>query len=326
MDKNLKKIVVLGTGGTIAGTAARAGDNLGYSAAQVGVAELLAQVSGMAEVLKGDTLVAEQVAQVDSKDMSFAIWTTLVLRVQRYLAQDDVCGVVITHGTDTLEETAYFLHALLPTALQLHKPVVLTCAMRPASALSPDGPQNVMDAVALARTPGACGVMAVCAGVVHGALTVQKVHVYRTDAFSSGDAGPLGFMEEGVLRRVKAWPLTLSHQAAASVEKIARITTWPRVEIVMNYAGGSAAVVDALLQPLPGVAPLRGLVVAGTGNGTVHVDLMDALQRAEQAGVRVLRASRCGEGRVLPVAGSAFADSQGLSPVKARVALMLDLM
>jgi L-asparaginase len=326
MDKNLKKIVVLGTGGTIAGTAARAGDNLGYSAAQVGVAELLAAVPGMAEVLKGDTLVAEQVAQVDSKDMSFAIWTTLVLRVQRYLAQDDVCGVVITHGTDTLEETAYFLHALLPTALQLHKPVVLTCAMRPTSALSPDGPQNVMDAVALARTPGACGVMAVCAGVVHGALTVQKVHVYRTDAFSSGDAGPLGFMEEGVLRRVKAWPLTLSHQAAASVEKIARITTWPRVEIVMNYAGGSAAVVDALLQPLPGVAPLRGLVVAGTGNGTVHVDLLDALQRAEQAGVRVLRASRCGEGRVLPVAGSAFADSQGLSPVKARVALMLDLM
>jgi L-asparaginase len=326
MDKNLKKIVVLGTGGTIAGTAARAGDNLGYSAAQVGVAELLAAVPGMAEVLKGDTLVAEQVAQVDSKDMSFAIWTTLVLRVQRYLAQDDVCGVVITHGTDTLEETAYFLHALLPTALQLRKPVVLTCAMRPTSALSPDGPQNVMDAVALARTPGACGVMAVCAGVVHGALTVQKVHVYRTDAFSSGDAGPLGFMEEGVLRRVKAWPLTLSHQAAASVEKIARITTWPRVEIVMNYAGGSAAVVDALLQPLPGVAPLRGLVVAGTGNGTVHVDLMDALQRAEQAGVRVLRASRCGEGRVLPVAGSAFADSQGLSPVKARVALMLDLM
>ncbi|MGB4582589.1 MAG: asparaginase [Rhodoferax sp.] len=326
MDKNLKKIVVLGTGGTIAGTAARAGDNLGYSAAQVGVAELLAAVPGMAEVLKGDTLVAEQVAQVDSKDMNFAIWMTLVLRVQRYLAQDDVCGVVITHGTDTLEETAYFLHALLPTALQLRKPVVLTCAMRPTSALSPDGPQNVMDAVALARTPGACGVMAVCAGVVHGALTVQKVHVYRTDAFSSGDAGPLGFMEEGVLRRVKAWPLTLSHQAAASVEKIARITTWPRVEIVMNYAGGSAAVVDALLQPLPGVAPLRGLVVAGTGNGTVHVDLMAALRRAEQAGVRVLRASRCGEGRVLPVAGSAFADSQGLSPVKARVALMLDLM
>jgi L-asparaginase len=325
-DKSLKKIVVLGTGGTIAGTAAHAGDNIGYSAAQVGVATLLAGVPGMADVLQGDTLVAEQVAQVDSKDMSFAIWTALALRVQQYLAQDEVCGVVITHGTDTLEETAFFLHAVLPTALQLRKPVVLTCAMRPASSLSPDGPQNLLDAVALARTPGACGVMAVCAGVVHGALAVQKVHVYRTDAFSSGDVGPLGFVEEGGFRPAKAWPLALGHQAAVSIEKIADVATWPRVEIVMNYAGGSAAVVDALLQPLPGVAPLRGLVVAGTGNGTLHVDLIAALQRAEQAGVKVVRASRCGEGRVLPVEGKEFADSQGLSPVKARVALMLALM
>jgi L-asparaginase len=325
-EKNLKKIVVLGTGGTIAGTAARAGDNIGYSAAQVGVAELLAGVPGMAEVLQGDTLVAEQVAQVDSKDMSFAIWTALALRVQEHLAQDDVCGVVITHGTDTLEETAFFLHSVLPAALQLRKPVVLTCAMRPASALSPDGPQNLLDAVALARTSGACGVAAVCAGVVHAALAVQKVHVYRTDAFSSGDVGPLGFVEEGTLRLAKAWPVTLSHQAVTSLDKIAGVATWPRVEIVMNYAGGSAAVVDALLQPLAGVGPLRGLVVAGTGNGTLHVELIASLQRAELAGVKVVRASRCGEGRVLPVAGSAFAESKDLSPVKARVALMLDLM
>ncbi len=325
-EKNLKKIVVLGTGGTIAGTAARAGDNIGYSAAQVGVDELLAGLPGMTEVHQGDTLVAEQVAQVDSKDMSFAIWTALALRVQQHLAYEDVCGVVITHGTDTLEETAFFLHAVLPAALQLHKPVVLTCAMRPASALSPDGPQNLLDAVTLARTPGACGVMAVCAGVVHAALAVQKVHVYRTDAFSSGDVGPLGFVEEGVFRPAKAWPSALSHQAVVSFDRIAAITTWPRVEIVMNYAGGSAAVVDALLQTLPGVTPLRGLVVAGTGNGTLHVDLLAALHRADKAGVRVVRASRCGEGRVLPVAGSAFADSQGLSPVKARVALMLELM
>ena len=326
VDKNLKKIVVLGTGGTIAGTAARAGDNLGYSAAQVGVAELLAGVPGMSDALKGDALVAEQVAQVDSKDMRFAIWMALALRVQQHLAQDDVCGVVITHGTDTLEETAFFLHAVLPAALQLHKPVVLTCAMRPASALSPDGPQNLLDAVALARTPGACGVMAVCAGVVHGALAVQKVHVYRTDAFSSGDAGPLGFIEEGRLRLVKAWPHALSHQSALPLGKIATVVAWPRVEIVMNYAGGSAAVVDALLLPLAGVTPLQGLVIAGTGNGTVHTELDAALQRAEQAGVKVVLASRCGEGRVLPVAGSAFADSGGLSPVKARVALMLALM
>ncbi len=325
-EKNLKKIVVLGTGGTIAGTAVNAADNIGYSAAQVTVADLLADVPGMAAVLQGDALVAEQVAQVDSKDMGFAIWTALAQRVQQHLAQADVGGVVITHGTDTLEETAFFLHAVLPAAMQLQKTVVLTCAMRPASSLSPDGPQNLLDAVALARTPGACGVMAVCAGVVHGALAVQKVHVYRTDAFSSGDSGPLGFMEEGRLRLVKAWPQALSHQVAVSPEKLAGLKAWPRVEIVMNYTGGSAAVVDALLQPLAGMAPLQGLVVAGTGNGTLHVDLIAALQRAEQAGVKVLRASRCGEGRVLPVAGSEFVDSQGLSPVKARVALMLDLM
>lgn len=324
--KNLKKIVVLGTGGTIAGTADRAGDNIGYSAAQVGVADLLAGVPGMADVLQGDILEAEQVAQVDSKDMSFAIWTALALRVQQHMAQDDVCGVVITHGTDTLEETAFFLHAVLPAALQLRKPVVLTCAMRPASSLSPDGPQNLLDAMALARTSGACGVMAVCAGVVHGALAVQKVHVYRTDAFSSGDVGPLGFVEEGRFRPAKPWPLALSHQAAVSLDKIANITSWPRVEVVMNYAGGSAAVVDALQRPVPGVAPLQGLVVAGTGNGTLHVELIAALQRAKQAGVKVVRASRCGEGRVLPVAGKEFADSAGLSPVKARVALMLELM
>ena len=322
----MKKIVVLGTGGTIAGTAVDAADNIGYSAAQVGVADLLARVPGMAGVLDGHALVSEQVAQIDSKDMRFAIWTVLALRVQHHLAQHEVSGVVITHGTDTLEETAFFLHAVLPVALQLRKPVVLTCAMRPASALSPDGPQNLLDAVVLARTAGACGVIAVCAGVVHSALAVQKVHVYRPDAFSSGDAGPLAYVEEGGLRLVKPWPLTQPHQAVIAIEKMAAITTWPSVEIVMNYAGGSAAVVDALLQPLPGVPALQGLVVAGTGNGTLHLDLAAALQRAEQAGVRVLRASRCGEGRVLPVVGSAFADSQGLSPVKARVALMLELM
>ncbi|MDD2919042.1 asparaginase [Rhodoferax sp.] len=325
-QKKPKNIVVLGTGGTIAGTAARASDNLGYSAAQVGVADLLAGVPGMSEVLEGHALVCEQVAQIDSKDMSFAIWSALALRVQQHLAQDDVAGVVITHGTDTLEETAFLLHAVLPAALQLHKPVVLTCAMRPASALSPDGPQNLLDAVALARADGACGVMAVCAGVVHAALAVQKVHVYRPDAFSSGDAGPLGYIEEGRLRLVNNWPLALTHQAPGALERITQVKTWPRVEIVMNYAGGSAAVVEALLQPVPSAPPLQGLIVAGTGNGTLHFELAAALQRAGQAGVRVLRASRCGEGRVLPVAGHAFADSNGLSPVKARVALMLALM
>ena len=181
-----KKLVVLGTGGTIAGTAATAGDNIGYTAAQVGVAQLLLAIPALAQM--PCVLVSEQVAQIDSKDMSHAVWQALAERASHFLAQPDVQGIVITHGTDTLEETAYFLHAVLPAPLLAAKPVVLTCAMRPASAMVPDGPQNLLDACAVALTPGAAGVVAVCAGSVHGAVDVQKQHTYRVDAFSSGDS------------------------------------------------------------------------------------------------------------------------------------------
>jgi len=325
-DQSAKKLWVLGTGGTIAGTAASASDNIGYTAAQVSVGSLLAAVPGLQSVLRGQQLGSEQVAQVDSKDMSFDIWLALAKRVSHHLAQADVSGVVITHGTDTLEETAYFLQAVLPPELILAKPVVLTCAMRPASALNPDGPQNLMDSVAVALTPGAHGVVAVCAGTVHAALEVQKTQTYKLDAFTSGDAGPLAYVEEGSVRLLRNWPLALMDKALVDIKDIATIVAWPRVEIVMNYAGGSAGVVDALLQPCPGVAALRGLVVAGTGNGTLHHDLEAALRRAQQAGVKVVRTTRCATGRVLATAHSEFADSEGLSPVKARIALMLALM
>lgn len=322
----MKKVVVLGTGGTIAGKASHASDNIGYTAAQVGVAELLAHVPGMAGVLAGRRLVSEQVAQVDSKDMSFAVWQSLLQRVHAHLQADDVQAVVITHGTDTLEETAFFLHSVLPAAQINAKPVVLTCAMRPASSLSPDGPQNLLDAVAVALTPGAHGVVAVCAGSVHGAADVQKSHTYRTDAFSSGDAGALGYVEEGGVRLLRNWPLVPVNKAQIAIKNIANQVSWPRVEIVMNYAGGSAVVVDALLQPVPGASPLRGLVVAATGNGTLHQELEAALHRAVQAGVRVVRSTRCAQGRVLAAQHAEFAHSNGLSPVKARVTLMLELM
>ncbi len=141
------KIVILGTGGTIAGTAASPADAIGYTAAQLGVAQLVAGVPALA----GLPLESEQVAQLDSKDMDFATWQRLAQRVAAHLARDEVQGVVITHGTDTLEETAYFLHRVLAPA----KPVVLTAAMRPATSLQADGPQNLLDAVTLARS-GAC--------------------------------------------------------------------------------------------------------------------------------------------------------------------------
>jgi L-asparaginase len=330
MPQMPEKIVVLGTGGTMAGTARCAADNVGYTAAQVGVAQLLDAVPGLSRVLAGRSLVSEQVAQIDSKDMGCAVWQQLALRVTHHLAQADVSGVVITHGTDTLEETAYFLHAVLPASQQMGKPVVLTCAMRPASSTAPDGPQNLLDAVAVAMTPGACGVLAVCAGTVHGALEVQKVHPYRLDAFNSGDAGPVGYVEEGVMRLVRNWPLARVNTDDGAIGKIANVAAWPRVEIVMSYAGASGAIVEALLAPrgagMPEVAPVQGLVVAATGNGTVHGELEAALIKAQARGVNVVRATRCTNGRVLPTPGNVLPDSQGLSPVKARVALMLALL
>ena len=327
LNVSSKKIVLLGTGGTIAGSAADADDNLGYTAAQVGVAQLLSSVP--ARPRAQFEVVAEQVAQLDSKDMSFALWRQLALRCAHWLAQSEVQGVVIAHGTDTLEETAYFLQSVLPANLTSGKPVVLTCAMRPASSRFADGPQNVSDALALAAHAGASGVLVVCAGVIHGASAVQKVHPYRLDAFDSGEAGPLGFVEEGHARWVNTSVQAGStcEPKVSALEVVAALDHWPRVEIVMNYAGASGAMVDAMVAH-PGSAsdPLRGLVVAATGNGTVHCDLEAALLRAQVAGVRVVLASRCSYGRVLPRSDAQFPDSGGLSAVKARVALMLELM
>ena len=310
-----QNIVILGTGGTIAGQAASASDNIGYTAAQVGVAQLVAAIPSLAAL---GPLVIEQVAQVDSKDMSFDVWVKLAGRVSHFLAQPDVQGIVITHGTDTLEETAYFLQAVCSP----DKPVVLTCAMRPATALVPDGPQNMLDAMAVARHAGAKGVVAVCAGTIHSALDVQKVHTYRVDAFGSGDAGPIGYVEEGALRLMRNWPQAHTGRAQAAIEMIAgRMPRWPRVEIVVNHAGATGAVVEALV-----AQGVQGLVVAATGNGTLHHALEAALLDAQAAGVRVVRATRCPNGRVLPTPGDVFSDSQGLSPVKARIAVMLELL
>lgn len=309
-----KKIVILGTGGTIAGLSGNAASNIDYTAAQVGVSALVGAVAGLHDV------ETEQVCQIDSKDMTFEVWTALASRAHHHLSQSDVQGLVITHGTDTLEETAYFLQAVLNPA----KPVVLTCAMRPASALSPDGPQNILDAVTVARHDGARGVVVVCAGDIHSALVVQKVHTYQLNAFSSGDAGLIGWIEENSLNLVRNWPFDQQIRAHAAPENIAilnQAVTWPWVEIVMSYAGANGAVVDALVS-----RGVQGLVVAGTGNGTVHQSLEAALLSAQVRGVQVVRATRCTQGRVQPRKGDRFVSSNGLSPVKARIKMMLELM
>lgn len=312
-----QKIVILGMGGTMAGRSACASDNIGYTAAQVSIVELVAAIPALTDA---GPVMTEQVAQIDSKDMSFSVWVQLAGRVNHFLARPDVQGIVITHGTDTLEETAYFLHMVC----QSTKPVVLTCAMRPATALAPDGPQNLLDALTVARQPDAKGVVTVCAGTIHSALEVQKVHTYKLDAFSSGDAGPLGYVEEGCIRLLRNWPITQDIRAQAAMKNIAnRLNSaeWPHVEIIMNYAGASGAVVEALV-----AQGVQGLVVAATGNGTLHHALETALLKAQAAGVKVVRATRCLNGRVLPKPDDRLPDSNGLSPVKARVGLMLRLL
>lgn len=308
-------VVVLGTGGTIAGVAAQAGDDLTYRSAELGVDTLVASVPELAEL----QLETEQVAQVDSKDMTHAIWQALAARVAFHLARDEVAGLVITHGTDTIEETAYLLHRLLAPA----KPVVLTGAMRPASSRQADGPRNLADAVTLARDPasGAHGVLVVMGATVHGAADIRKTHANRIDAFGSGDVGPLARFEQGRLHRLRAWPLG----TPLGIETIGSDPDgWPAVEIVTSHAGASGVLVDLLVR-----GGAAGIVVAATGNGGVHAQLERALQRAAAAGVLVLRATRCGDGAILEPGGPsdpALPSAGALTPAKARVELLLQTL
>jgi L-asparaginase len=291
-----KKIVVLATGGTIAGLAADAAKPQNYTAGQVGVADLL---EGLAA--EGLELQTEQVAQIDSKDITFAVWQNLLARVAYWLGKDDVQGLVITHGTDTLEETAYFLQ----TVLQTTKPVAMTCAMLPANAPDSDGPGNLKDALAWVQKPDASGVAVVCAGQVHAGNSVQKSHSHLRNPFSS---------QAGV-----------THPAALRVPSVAQLLScshWPRVELVLNHAGADGRVVRALMT---GDAP-RGWVVAGTGNGTLHHDLEAALLDAQKQGAQVLRASRCAQGGVQSRDADVLPHAGGLTAVQARVALLLHLI
>ena len=291
-----KKIVVLATGGTIAGLAADAAKPQNYTAGQVGVADLL---QGLAA--EGLELQTEQVAQIDSKDMSFSVWQSLLARLAHWLAQDDVQGVVITHGTDTLEETAYFVQ----TVLQPTKPVAMTCAMLPANAPDSDGPGNLKDALAWVQVDSSYGLAVLCAGQVHAAHALQKSHSHQRNPFTS----QAGVVQPAALR-------------VPSVAKVLACKDWPRVELVFNHAGADGRVVRALMT---GDAP-QGWVVAGTGNGTLHHDLEAALLDAQKQGAQVLRASRCAQGGVESREVDVLPHAGGLTAVQSRVALMLHLI
>jgi len=303
-------VVLIATGGTIAGSAARPQDHVGYTAGALGADDLVAAVPA----LQGVPLQAMTLARLDSCDMEHATWLALARCVAEQLARPEVAGVVITHGTDTLEETAYFLHR----TVRADKPVVLTAAMRPATALSADGPQNLLDAVTVARRPGAAGVLAVLGGRVFAGAELRKLHGYRVEAFDAGDAGAVAVLEDGALRCFRDWPApdgvrddVLGDDAAA----------WPAVDVVTSHAGARGEVIDALV-----AAGARGIVIAGTGNGSVHLRLREAAVRAEARGVVVWRASRCQLGGVVGTTAGALPSAGPLTPVQARVELLLSLL
>ncbi|MGC2036796.1 asparaginase, partial [Paraburkholderia caledonica] len=270
----LPRIAVLATGGTIAGAAADATNTSGYQAGVVGVEQLLAVVPALSTVAR---IAPEQIASVDSKDMAMPLWTALAQRINALLADADIDGVVVTHGTDTLEETAYLLHLTVKS----DKPVVLTAAMRPASALSADGPLNLLNAVTVAANAGARGqgVLVAFNNKIHSARDVVKTSTYAVDAFQSPEVGALGWVQDGRVefQRSVVRPHTLSTEFVIGAN-------WPHVDIVASYAGVSRIAVDALV-----TAGVRGIVVAGTGNGSIHASLTQALADAASQGVAVVR-------------------------------------
>lgn len=309
---NLPTIAVLATGGTIAGTAASAADLAGYTAGTLDAGDLLAAVPGLGALAH---VRAETLFHLDSKDMSPAHWLSLAGRVQALADDPAVDGVVITHGTDTLEETAFFLHLVLATA----KPVVLTAAMRPATALSADGPLNLYDAVAVAASAEfrALGVLVVMAGAVCGARDVVKWHTRAAHGLGAADGGALGSAHPPALERL---PRRDTHAAVARATLAA--ARWPAaVEVLYLGAGSNPALLNAAV-----ATGLDGVVLALPGNGSVPCAWHDAIDAALAAGVAVVGASRVAHGPVAPTHLRPGMYCAGrLGPAKARVALMVAL-
>jgi len=308
---SLPTIAILATGGTIAGSADDAGSAARYRAGAVPIDQLLAASKlGLERIAN---VRAEQVAQIDSKDLTFEVWEKLVERVRHWIDVERVDGVVITHGTDTLEETAMLLHL----TQQGDTPIVITAAMRPSTSLSADGPLNLLNAVRLAANPASRGrgVLVALNQRVHAARDVQKGHTYAVEAFVSPDVGPVGFVLDTQVQFQRA----TERPDAADLLPMPSAGQWPWVEVLASYAQPDARLVDALV-----TAGVKGLVIAATGAGSIHVNLEAALNRASQQGVFVLRSTRAGAGIVPPQPDAqGWASTGTLNPYKARVLLML---
>ena len=313
----LPTVVVLATGGTIAG-AAGSDVQAAYTSGQVGVEQLLAAVP---QAKKLATLRGEQIANIGSQDMNDEVWLKLARRVNELCAAADVDGIVITHGTDTIEETGYFLNLVVKSK----KAVVLTAAMRPSTALSADGPLNFFNAVAVAANKDAAGrgVLVVVNDWIHGASSLTKTSTTAVQTFLSPLRGLVGTVAYGEAEFYRG---PVGKNTLDSEFSLDGVTALPRVDIVMAHENMDGAIVDAAV-----AAGAKGVVVAGVGNGNMTKTALDALAAQSKKGVVCVRSSRVATGRVgrnveVDDDKLGLVASDDLNPQKARVLLRLALL
>ena len=316
-NKKLPTIVVLATGGTIAG-AAEKDVQAGYVSGQLGVDQLIAAVPQAKELAN---LRGEQISNIGSQDMNDSVWINLAMRTTAALAQSGVNGVVITHGTDTIEETAFFLNLVVKSK----KPVVMTASMRPATALSADGPLNYYNAVAVAanKDAGDRGVMVVINDWIHGAASLTKTSTTAVQTFMSPLSGLIGTVSYGVVEWFRG---PIGKHTTTSEFTIDKNTVLPRVDIIMATENMDGKLIDAAV-----AAGAKGLVIAGVGNGNMSKAALDALAAQAKKGIVCVRSTRVATGQVgrnveVDDDKNGFVASLGLNPQKSRVLLRLALL
>ena len=312
------KIVILATGGTIAGAQPNV-SQIGYTAGNISVDALIEAVPQLKDIAE---LTGEQVANIGSQNMNNEVWLKLADRVNAVLAQPDVDGVVVTHGTDTIEETAYFLSLVVHS----DKPVVLTGSMRPSTAISADGPANLYNAVALAANPEARGLgpLVELNDTFHYAREVEKMNTTELNTFHSPNRGPAGVINVGHAHFYSKNTTRYGVNSEFSVDGM-KASDLPRVAIIYSYANVEPDVVDFLVRQ-----GVKGIVLAGVGDGNSTDAMIAALADAVKKGVAVVRSSRTGSGivaRDVEVDDDklGFIAGMELNPQKARVLLMLGL-
>lgn len=313
---NLPRVKIIATGGTIAGAGASA-DRAGYKAGALPIDELL---NAVPQIHKIANVTGEQIASVGSQDMTIDIWKKLALRINEIFSKNEADAVVITHGTDTQEETSYFLDLTIP----YKNTVVITGSMRPATGISADGPKNLYDAVTVAADPASKGKgVLICfnEGIFDGRDAV-KTSTTKLNAFMSPNTGPVGQVYDG---KVEYYLASLREVNVGTPFKITPQTTFPKVDIIYMYADATGNLIDDAVRD-----GAKGLVIAGVGNGNFNKAYMDAVTAAIKKGIIVCRASRCVSGRVVledeiddKTLGTIVSDD--LNPQKARVLLMLGL-